>query len=59
MHNVTYTQILKAYFQHILVQVCHLQGEQNASVKNQMPMISCQLQGLTVCNGFVVDFDEV
>ena len=40
MHNVHYTQILKAYLRHVSVQVCHFQGEQSARFKNQLPMIA-------------------
>jgi hypothetical protein len=40
----------------ISVHVYNLQGEQNT--KNQLLMISCYLQGSSVCSSFVVDANQ-
>jgi len=35
MHNINYMQILKACLQHVLIQVYHLQIEQNTNFKTR------------------------
>jgi len=45
------------YLQHVSVQVYHLQGAQNASFDNQLPMISYYLPGSLDCSSSIVDAD--
>jgi hypothetical protein len=45
------------YLQHAAVQVYHLQGAQNASFNNQLPIISYYLPGSLACSSSAVDVD--
>jgi len=47
------------YLQHVSVQVYHLQGAQNVSFNNQMPMITYYLPSSLECSSSVVDVDYV
>jgi len=48
-------QVLKVYLQRVSLQVHHIQGEEDARFKNQLPLERRYLLGSSVCNTSIVD----